>query len=116
MFSISHLKMRNFKSFRALNINLPPSFICFAGPNGAGKSNILDAIRFVLGETSLKSLRARKVRDLIHVGSKAAEVTLSFDGDSRYEVRRIIREDGKVVYRMNGKRMCTKCQGTLPIS
>ncbi len=104
MFYISHLKMKNFKSFKALNIELPPSFICFAGPNGAGKSNILDAIRFVLGETSLKSLRARRVNDLIHHGAKAAEVMITFDGDGKYEIRRAIREDGKVIYRLNGKR------------
>ncbi len=104
MLYVSHLKLRNFKSFKALNVGLPPSFICFAGPNGAGKSNILDALRFVLGETSLKSLRARKVRDLIHIGSKAAEVTVGFDGEKKYEIKRLIREDGKVIYRMNGKR------------
>jgi len=104
MLYVSHLKMKNFKSFKALNVNLPPSFICFAGPNGAGKSNILDALRFVLGETSLKSLRARKVRDLIHIGSKAAEVTVEFEGDRKYEIKRLIREDGKVIYRMNGKK------------
>ena len=104
MLHISHLKLKNFKSFRALTVDVPPSFICFAGPNGAGKSNILDAIRFILGETSLKSLRARKVRDLIHMGAKAAEGTLTLDGDSKYEIRRAIREDGKVIYRMNGKR------------
>lgn len=104
MLHISHLKMKNFKSFKALNVNLPPSFICFAGPNGAGKSNVLDAVRFVLGETSLKSLRARKVRDLIHVGSKSAEVALSLGGDDNYDIKRVINSDGKVVYRLNGKR------------
>lgn len=104
MLHISHLKLRNFKSFRALNIDVPPSFICFAGPNGSGKSNICDSIRFILGETSLKSLRARKVKDLIHVGAKAAEGTLTLDGDVKYEIKRTIREDGKVIYRMNGKR------------
>ncbi len=104
MLHISHLKLKNFKSFKALNVDVPPSFICFAGPNGAGKSNILDAVRFILGETSLKSLRARKVRDLIHVGSKAAEGAITLDGESKYEIKRIIREDGKVIYRMNGKR------------
>ena len=67
-------------------------------------SNVLDAIRFVLGETSLKSLRARKVKDLIHVGSKATEVTLALDGDDKYEIKRVINSDGKVVYRLNGKR------------
>ena len=79
--------------------------MCFAGPNGSGKSNVCDAIRFVLGEKSLKSLRAKRVRDLIHMGSKAAEVTIALDSDDKYEIKRAIREDGKVLYRMNGKKV-----------
>ena len=75
MVFISRLKLRNFKSFKAADIQLPKSFICFAGPNGSGKSNICDCIRFAMGETSLKSLRAKKVKDLIHSGSKSAEVS-----------------------------------------
>jgi len=104
MIYISRLRLRNFKSFKLVNIELPKTFLCLAGPNGSGKSNFGDSIRFVLGEISLKSLRAKKVRDLIHTGAKTAEVTLNFDGDAKIEVKRVIREDGKILYRLNGKK------------
>ena len=104
MIYISRLRIRNFKSFKLVNIELPKTFLCLAGPNGSGKSNFGDSIRFVLGEISLKSLRAKKVRDLIHTGAKTAEVTLNFDGDAQIEVKRVIREDGKILYRLNGKK------------
>jgi len=104
MIYISRLRIRNFKSFKLVNIELPKTFLCLAGPNGSGKSNFGDSIRFVLGEISLKSLRAKKVRDLIHSGAKTAEVTLNFDGDAQIEVKRVIREDGKILYRLNGKK------------
>jgi chromosome segregation protein len=108
MVFISRLKLRNFKSFKAADIQLPKTFISFAGPNGSGKSNLCDAIRFAMGETSLRSLRAKKVKDLIFSGSKSAEVTIIFEEDggkgTGYEIKRAIREDGKIRYRLNGKR------------
>jgi len=106
MVFISHLKLRNFKSFKAADISLPRTFICFAGPNGSGKSNLCDAIRFAMGETSLRSLRAKRVKDLIHHDARSAEVTLAFeyDGGKKYEIKRAIREDGKILYRLNGDR------------
>ncbi len=106
MVFISRLKLRNFKSFKAADIQLPKTYVCFAGPNGSGKSNLCDAIRFVMGETSLRSLRARKVKDLIHSDSKSAEVTLIFETEQglTYEIKRAIREDGKILYRLNGKK------------
>ncbi|MBI5227981.1 chromosome segregation protein SMC [Candidatus Micrarchaeota archaeon] len=106
MVFISRLKLRNFKSFKAADIQLPRTYVCFAGPNGSGKSNLCDAIRFVMGETSLRSLRARKVKDLIHSDSKSAEVTLIFESEkgATYEIKRAIREDGKILYRLNGKK------------
>lgn len=67
-------------------------------------SNITDSIRFALGETSLKSLRAKKVKDLIHTGAQTAEVTIYFDGIKKYEVKRAIRNDGKILYKFNGKK------------
>ncbi len=60
-----------------------------------------------MGETSLKSLRAKKVRELIHAGAKSAEVTITFenaDGSEKYDIKRAIREDGKILYRLNGKK------------
>ncbi len=107
MVYISRLKLRNFKSFKAADVQLPGTFVCFAGPNGSGKSNLCDSIRFAMGETSLKSLRAKKVKELIHAGSKSAEVTLVFEdgnGGEGYEIKRAIREDGKISYRINGKK------------
>ncbi len=107
MVFISRLKLRNFKSFKAADIQLPSTFVCFAGPNGSGKSNLCDSIRFAMGETSLKSLRAKKVKELIHAGSKSAEVTLVFESDDDgegQEIKRVIREDGKILYKMNGKK------------
>ncbi|MEW6722727.1 MAG: AAA family ATPase [Candidatus Micrarchaeota archaeon] len=107
MVFISRLKLRNFKSFKAADIQLPKTFTCFAGPNGSGKSNLCDAIRFAMGEKSLRSLRAKGVRDLIHSGARSAEVTLLFqsaDGGPSYEIKRAIREDGKIRYRLNEKK------------
>jgi chromosome segregation protein len=104
MIFISRLKLRNFKSFKFADISFPKTFVCLAGPNGSGKSNICDAIRFALGETSLKSLRAKKVRDLIFHDASAADVTLILDGDKKYEIKRAIRSDGKILYKLNGKK------------
>ena len=104
MIYISRVRLRNFKSFKLVNIEMPRTFMCLAGPNGSGKSNFGDSIRFVLGEISLKSLRAKKVRDLIHMGARTAEVTIDFEGDAKIEVKRVIREDGKILYRLNGKK------------
>lgn len=100
---ISSIKLRGFKSFKKAEIELPHDFICLAGPNGSGKTNVLDAVRFALGEKSLKSLRARKVKDLICHSSKYAEVVLNFQDEKKYELRRAIKEDGKVRYMLNGK-------------
>ncbi|MGV8176654.1 MAG: AAA family ATPase [Candidatus Bilamarchaeaceae archaeon] len=104
MLFISRLKLRGFKSFKFADIQIPRDFLALAGPNGSGKSNVCDAIRFVLGESSFKSLRARKVKDLIHAGGRTAEVTIYFEGDERLEIKRAIREDGKMLYKMNGSK------------
>lgn len=100
---ISGMKLRGFKSFKKADLELPPDFICLAGPNGSGKTNVLDAVRFALGEKSLKALRARKVKDLICHNSKYAEVILTIEDEKKYELRRAIREDGKIRYMLNGK-------------
>ncbi len=109
MFHISELKLSNFKSFKKAHIKLPASFVCFAGPNGSGKSNLCDAIKFALGENSLKSLRVKKIHNLIHSGSKSAYVCLVFQDaeGKKHEIKRQIREDGKVQYSINGKK-CTR--------
>ncbi len=105
MTHITRIKFRNFKSFRNVDITFSKGFVCLAGPNGSGKSNVCDGIRFVLGESSLKALRAKKVADLISTGSDWAEITAYVDGGQAYEIRRALRADGKTRYRLNGKRM-----------
>jgi len=102
---ISRIRFRNFKSFRYADIPLSRGFVCMAGPNGSGKSNICDAIRFALGENSLKAIRAKKVSDLITSGADKAEIFLHLDGEADYVIKRAIRSDGKTAYRLNGKRM-----------
>ena len=106
MLRISSLKMRGFKSFKKADLLFPEDFSCLAGPNGSGKSNVCDAIRFVTGEQRLKALRAKKVKDLICHNSKVADVlmTLVDKEGKKTELRRAIREDGKISYRLNGKK------------
>ena len=105
MLRISSLKLRGFKSFKKADIQFPEDFSALAGPNGSGKSNVCDAIRFVMGEQRLKALRAKKVKDLICHNAKIADVLLILsDGKEKVELRRAIREDGKVSYRLNGKK------------
>ena len=94
--------MRGFKSFKVADLSLPKDFVCLAGPNGSGKSNVCDAIRFAFGETSLRSLRVKKAKDLISNSAKVAEVTVFLDGDEKHEVKRAVREDGKMMYKLNG--------------
>src|SRR3989344_3963251 len=87
---ITRIVMQGFKSFNK-RISLPflPGFNVVCGPNGSGKSNVVDAITFVLGRTSAKSLRADRLHELIFHGGngkKAADftsVTLTFDNSKK---------------------------------
>jgi chromosome segregation protein len=86
---LKRLEAFGFKSFADKVIfDFQPGVTCFAGPNGCGKSNVVDAVRWVLGEQSAKSLRGTEMLDVIFNGSarrKAlnfAEVTLVFDNAS----------------------------------
>lgn len=105
MVYIERIKLKRFKSFKYADIPLSKGFVCLAGPNGSGKSNICDGIRFALGENSFKSLRAKKVADLITRGSEKAEIYLQFDGEKKHELKRAIRNDGKTLYKLDGKRL-----------
>lgn len=110
MLKLTRLRMKNFKSFKQATIPFTRGFTAIAGANGSGKSNILDAVLFALGETSLKSLRAARLTDLVHSGAPAGEnyavVTLTFEGnDKTYEVSRTVDKAGKSVYRLNEKRV-----------
>ena len=74
---LKRIELENFKSFMGeLVIDLEEGFTAITGPNGSGKSNSGDAIQFVLGTRSTKSLRAQNVKELIFNGgsrSKAAK-------------------------------------------
>jgi len=104
MLYVDRVKFRNFKSFKYADIPLRNGFVCLAGPNGSGKSNIIDGLRFAFGELSLKSLRAKRINELITIGADKAEITVFLSGDKRYEIKRAIREDGKTIYKLNGKK------------
>lgn len=102
---VKGIKFRGFKSFKSAEVQMPDGFVALAGPNGSGKSNVTDAIRFALGEMSLKSLRAKKVTELINMNSSKAEVTLYIDGEKKFEIRRAIREDGKTSCSLDGRHL-----------
>ena len=87
---LKRIEMHGFKSFADnIVINFENPITGVVGPNGCGKSNISDAIRWVLGEQSVKSLRGEKMTDVIFAGTEnrkpmdMAEVTLVFDNTNR---------------------------------
>lgn len=117
MVKLDKLVIQGFKSFkRKASIPIHDGFSVFTGPNGSGKTNISDAICFVLGRTSSKSLRAPKAENLIFHGSKTkpasdyAMVALHFNNrdkslplDEEVSVSRRINKAGVSTYRLNGK-------------
>ncbi|WP_067729324.1 chromosome segregation protein SMC [Oceanobacillus damuensis] len=87
---LKRLESVGFKSFaERINVDFVPGVTAVVGPNGSGKSNITDAIRWVLGEQSAKSLRGSKMEDIIFQGSdtrkalNVAEVTLVLDNQDK---------------------------------
>ena len=89
---LKEIKASGFKSFAdKINLNLDNSITCIVGPNGSGKSNIVDAVKWVMGEQSVKTLRgSNNMSDVIFSGSKSrkplnlASVTLVFDNSDSY--------------------------------
>ncbi len=88
---LKRLEAIGFKSFAdRISIDFVPGMTAIVGPNGSGKSNITDAIRWVLGEQSAKSLRGAKMEDVIFSGSESrkplnvAEVTLTLDNSDQF--------------------------------
>jgi chromosome segregation protein len=87
---LKKLESFGFKSFgQKIELEFQPGITAIVGPNGSGKSNITDAIQWVLGEQSIKSLRGTKTEDVIFAGSKSkkplgiAEVSITIDNSDR---------------------------------
>ena len=122
---LSGIKLAGFKSFvDSAYLPLPSNLSSVVGPNGCGKSNIIDAVRWVLGETSMRTLRSESMEDVIFNGSKArkpvgkASVELLFDNSdgtiagpyaayNEISVRRELTRDGNSQYLLNGRK-CKK--------
>ena len=118
------LKAHGFKSFAdKTNLEFEQGINGIVGPNGSGKSNVVDAIRWVLGEQSVKSLRGDgTMTDVIFSGSKSrnpmnvASVSLVFDNSDHYlpleydevEIKRRVYKDGSNEYYLNGERIRLK--------
>ena len=108
---IKQLRLSGFKSFvEPSTLRIEPGLTGVVGPNGCGKSNLLEAIRWVMGENSPKSMRSGGMEDVIFAGTATrpprdfAEVVLSAqddDGEDLEVVRRIERGAGSA-YRVNG--------------
>ncbi len=120
MTKINRISIHGFKSFaNKIEIPFDNKFNVILGPNGSGKSNVGDALCFVLGRLSAKSMRAEKASNLIFNGGKnkkpatAASVEIAFDNsgkifphaDAEMVVNRTINKDGSSTYRINGKKM-----------
>lgn len=119
---LSKIKLSGFKSFvDPTTLSFPSNLIGIVGPNGCGKSNLIDAIRWVLGESSAKTLRGDSMADVIFNGSSGrkpvgqASIELIFDnsdgtisgpyaGFSELSVRRVVSRDGTSLYFLNNSR------------
>ncbi|MDB5562423.1 MAG: smc [Hyphomicrobiales bacterium] len=117
----TRLKLHGFKSFcDQTEFHMEPGLTGVVGPNGCGKSNLVEALRWVMGESSYKAMRAAGMDDVIFAGSgnrparNSAEVTLVLDNSDRtapaplnnadiLEVTRRIEREAGSVYRVNGR-------------
>src|SRR5450631_2670429 len=118
---ISRLRLLGFKSFvEPTELLIEKGLTGVVGPNGCGKSNLLEALRWVMGETSHKSMRAAAMDDVIFSGTNtrparnSAEVTIfldnaerkapaEFNGDDVIEITRRIEREAGSAYRINGR-------------
>jgi chromosome segregation protein len=119
---LSKIKLAGFKSFvDPTTIPFPSSLVGVVGPNGCGKSNVIDAVRWVMGESSASRLRGDSITDVIFNGSSArkpvgaASVELLFDNSettlegqyakyAEIAIRREVSRDGISTYYLNGTR------------
>ena len=119
---LCNIKLSGFKSFvDPTNLIVPSSLVGIVGPNGCGKSNIIDAVTWVMGESSAKHLRGDSLTDVIFSGSSArqpvgmASVELVFDNTenkiggqyasyNEISIKRQINRDSVSTYYLNGTR------------
>ena len=124
---LKHIKLAGFKSFvDPTTVTFPSNLCAVVGPNGCGKSNVIDAVRWVMGESSAKHLRGESMADVIFNGSGSrkpigqASVELLFDNSggaskqnilkgeyanySEIAIKRKVTRDGKNDYFLNGAR------------
>ncbi len=118
---LTQIKLAGFKSFvDPTTIAVPGQLVGVVGPNGCGKSNVIDAVRWVLGESSAKNLRGEKMEDVIFNGSTLrkpsarASVELVFDNSlgriggqwgqyAELSVKRVLSREGNSDYYINGQ-------------
>src|SRR3990167_9151149 len=113
---LKSLELNGFKSFASkIVLEFPSGAAAIVGPNGSGKSNIIDAIRWLLGEREAKNMRSLKAEDLIFAGTpnrprvSLAQATIVFDNKSRFfdidfsevAIRRRIERDGTSQFFLN---------------
>ena len=119
---LEKIKLAGFKSFvDPTTVHFPSNLVGIVGPNGCGKSNVIDAVRWVMGESSAKMLRGESMADVIFNGSSsrkpvgAASIELVFDNAdgsaggqyaqySQISVKRQVTRDGQSLYFLNGVR------------
>src|ERR1700686_5374320 len=111
--------MSGFKTFaKHSEVELEPGITAIVGPNGSGKSNLVDAIRWALGETNARELRGARMDEVIHNGGQGrppmgmATVDLVIDNesgrlpmeDAEVQISRRVTRHGDSEYRLNGSR------------
>ncbi len=123
---LSHIKLAGFKSFvDPTHIALPGQIVGIVGPNGCGKSNVIDALRWVLGESRASALRGESMQDVIFNGSSKrkpvsrASVELIFDNSlgkaagqwssyAEISIKRVLQRDGDSTYHINNQHVRRK--------
>ena len=121
---LKSIKLAGFKSFvDPTTVNFPSNMCAVVGPNGCGKSNVIDAVRWVMGESSAKNLRGESMADVIFNGSVnrqpvgQASIELVFDNSdgsvggeyaayAEISIRRLVSRESQSDYFLNG----TKCR------